>query len=355
MAGGEQILNQAEINNLIERLKNGGESAAEIAKETKEKIQVEEYDFNRPDKFTTENIQSLESIAKSFARMFSQEISAKCRYPITVRLSKHENELDKRSVIEQVPYATEYIRVVGKDRWVFCIVDLGLPELRQVIIQMDLSFTIPIHENLLGDGEKMDWVEEVESLSEMDFIVMQDWIESSAFPALRNSFQNVEQFNLVLKKIETDPQYVKVTRDSDVVAIIPFDVEFGAEDDKNARAGVIQLCIPYMAIEAIADKLTTENAIENQLIGGILGQEKMVKHHLEMVKQRVDVELGRGSITVRELLGLKVEDVIPLDQLFKKDLIGYVGGIPKFSCKPGRSGERYAVKVSGFAERLGEE
>ncbi|GAB6457709.1 flagellar motor switch protein FliM [Bacillus luti] len=343
---GEQVLNQSEINALLEKLRSGGNSEADVESKGSAE-QYQEYDFNRPDKFNLENIRSLESIAKAFARGFSQELSAKCRYPITIKLSKRDNG----NIIEQVPYATEYIRGVGKDRWAFCVVDLGLPDLGRVILQMDMAFTRPIHQNLLGSGERMEWEEEVEPLSEMDALVMQDWVESTVFPSLRNSFQNVEQFHLVLQSIETDPQYVKITRDSDVIALIPFDIEFGSEDDKLVRAGGIQLCIPYLSIEAISEKLTTENAIEYQLSGDISGQEEMMRRHLEMVNTKVDVEIGRGVITVRELLNLKNEDVITLNRKVRDRMIGYVGGVPKFSCKPGRSDERYAVKVTGFSEK----
>lgn len=347
----DEILNQEEINKLISQFrKEGTEAIKKMSEVQEEKDYYQEYDFNRPDKFTSENIRTLESIGNSFARGVSLDLSGKCRYSILLKMSKGQEGV---SPIEQIPFGTEYVRSVGKDQWVFCIINLGREGLGQIILQMNMSFTRPIHQNQLGFGDDIDWVDEVEPFTDIDEIVMKEWIEKAVFPSLKSSFRNIEHFDLELKAIDTDPQSpkVKITMDTDVVSVIPFDVELGSNKEKNGRSSVVQLVIPYMAIESIAERLTTENAIEYQVVTGDAGEEEMIKKHLELIPQKVDIELGKSVITIRELLALEEGDVLELNQHFKKDLKGYISTIPKFSCKPGRKDERYAVRITGFAKR----
>lgn len=308
------------------------------------------YDFNRPDKFNMENIRSLQSIANVFSRGFSQIMSASLRIPINFKLNKD-------NVIEQVPYASEYVEKMVKDYYAFCIIDLGDEKLGKIIVEVDLALALPIHKNLLGAGKDISLHGDRKPLSEIEKDVMEEWVRDKMFPELEDAFQNVAQFHLDLTNIETDPQspYVKITRGSDMIALIAFDVEIGTHEDKEVKEAGIRICIPYLSIEAIIDKLTTENANEYKLdlAGG--DQEEVIKKHLFMVRKKVDIELGKNKISLKELLELAEGDVLPLDRKIDDELIGYVAQKPKFSCVPGRKGNKLAVKIKTWARKEDEE
>lgn len=309
---------------------------------SKDKTTYQEYDFNRPDKFNLENIRSLQSIANVFSRGFSQIMSATLRVPITFKLNKD-------NVIEQVPYASEYIEKMVKDYYAFCIIDLGDRNLGMIIIEIDLSLAIPIHRNLLGKGKEISFNDERKPLTDIEKDVMEEWVQDKMFPQLEEAFRNVAPFNLQLQNIETDPQYVKITRASDMIVMIGFDVEVGTLEDRQVKESGIRICIPYLSIESIIDKLTTENANEYKLDMNEGKKDEIIKKHLELVKKKISIELGKNKISVKELLALSEGDVLPLEKRKDEKLIGFISDKPKFSCSPGRDGNKIAVKIKKFA------
>ena len=59
------------------------------------------------------------------------------------------------STVEQVPFTSEYVEKMPKDYYLYCVIDLGLPELGEIVIEIDLAFVIYIHECWLdGDSKR---------------------------------------------------------------------------------------------------------------------------------------------------------------------------------------------------------
>lgn len=152
-----------------------------------------------------------------------------------------------------------------------------------------------------------------------------------------------------LEKIELDAQYAKITTATDMLALISFDVYLGEQKT------TMRLCIPYMSIEPIMAKLTTENIYDFKIGEYSEEQYRYLEQHLEQIPQRVDVELGTSSINLRELIDFSVGDVMLLDKKTNQDLVGFISGMSKFSCKMGREGNKVAVKITRFAEKAGVE
>ena len=337
----DERLTQEQINALIE---GGAEAIEELLSEDEKREQYRPYDFDRPVKFNLENIRSLKAIANVFSRGFSQIMSASLRYPITFKLNKD-------NPIEQVPYASEYIEKMLKDYSAFCITDLGNKDLGMIIVEFDLALVMPIHRNMLGAGKNIELDEERKPLTEIEKLSMKEWVQDKVFPQLEEAFQNIAQFNLKLANIETDPQYIKITRPNDMIALISFDIEYGPDENKKTHESVMKLCIPYLSIEKIIDRLTTENATEYSFDKSEIDQTELIKNHLNFVKRKVEVELGKSKITIREILALEETDVLVLDKKIDDQLIGYISNKPKFSCVAGRSGIKKAVKITGLAKK----
>jgi len=67
---------------------------------------------------------------------------------------------------------------------------------------------------------------------------------------------------------------------------------------------------------------------------------------LNKVELPVRVELGTAACTMRELMGLEVEDIIVLDTKVSEDLKVRVGNIVKFHCTPGQLGKQRAAQIT---------
>jgi flagellar motor switch protein FliM len=318
----------------IEELFSGGLEALNSMEMKKGKGDYQEYDFDRPDKFNMDNLNSLKSISSVFARNFSQLISASLGgFAIKFQYDS----------IDQIPYSAEYVEKIPKNQYVFVVVDLGNAELGKIILEFDLNVVIPIHKKLLG-GKVVEIEEERRQLTEIEVISMSEWIREMLFTQLQESFKNVVAMDLSVSTVETEAQYAKITSPTDMIAYISFNVFI------NDRKSTMRICIPFNSVENIIDKLTTENVFEQYKYEETEEQTHIIKKQLELIPQTIEVELGQAEITIRELMEYEEGDFMILNKKTNEDLIGYISGLPKFSCQMGRQGNKIAVKVTGFSK-----
>ena len=111
----QDILSQQEIDELLESLTSGDISAERMKEEGEKKVKV--YDFFRPNRFSKEQIRTIEMIHENFARLLSTFFSAQLRTAVDVKLlSVQELSYDEfiRSLI--VPTVMALVRIeVGGD------------------------------------------------------------------------------------------------------------------------------------------------------------------------------------------------------------------------------------------------
>lgn len=315
-------------------VKNNQKHTEVEKKRTKEGV-LEKYDFNRPDKFNQENLKSFEFIANVFARKFSQMLSNTIGSPINVML-------DKKKEIEQIPYASEYIEKMPVEKNVFCIVDMGYEGMKEMIIEVDLAFARFVQRKMIS-RKNVVLEDKYKKLSIVEVNLFQIWI-NKLLEDLENAFQSIVPLDMEISKIESEPKYIKITTPQDMVAVIPFSIEI---EEKEVS---MRLCIPYLSVRSIIEKLTTENVYEFAYEKEDKQQEELLKNNIKVLQQNVSVELGKVHLTVRELLQCEKGDTLMLDKV-KKDLIGKISNLPKFSCRIGRKENRMAVKVTGFAKK----
>ena len=82
-------------------------------------------------------------------------------------------------------------------------------------------------------------------------------------------------------------------------------------------------------------------------------------YHLEKTFDRsgslpVEVELGKATVSVREMLSLDVGDVVKLDQLVEEPLTVKIGKEEKYLGFPGLSNNKLAVQLYGIKQKGGE-
>ena len=78
--------------------------------------------------------------------------------------------------------------------------------------------------------------------------------------------------------------------------------------------------------------------------------EEDYSHFVESMIRRSNVPvkavLGNSAITVSDFVNLQCGDIIRLDTGADAELSVYVGNIKKFMAMPGKSGDKYAVRVT---------
>ena len=78
-------------------------------------------------------------------------------------------------------------------------------------------------------------------------------ITSLFLEELRRAWENVLDLTLEVVRVESNPQLVQIVPPNEVVVLISFELALG-----DIR-GMVNLCIPYNAIERISGKLSTNS------------------------------------------------------------------------------------------------
>ncbi|MGN5650503.1 flagellar motor switch protein FliM [Bacillus sp. Brlt_9] len=290
------------------------------------------YDFDRPDKFSFENLRSLDSILTVFARNYATDLSGFLRMPTEIEVKK----------VDQLPFASEYLEKKEKDEHIFCVTNIDDKE--QIIIQFDVGFLLRVHAKQTGG--RFGKIEKVKkSITEFEKITAEHLIENHLYPPLQEAFKNVWDFEYSIYTTETDPQYAKITLPQDMVAVITFDVRIGTE------YSTMEIVIPYLSIESYIERLNTDNVLKNRKTETPAEQIFYLRDHLLQLEGNLEVELGTISLTVEELLSLEKGDTLilnPIDQPVKCKF----GGKDKFIGKIGSKEGKAAVKIIGMAKEV---
>lgn len=158
---------------------------------------------------------------------------------------------------------------------------------------------------------------------------------------LKRAWLDVCEVKTVYTRSEIDPQFAAIVTPEDAVIVIKFTVHL------ENGSGMITICMPYSNIEPIKNKLKYESRSEKMEVDQTW-RRYIEKKIMEMTME-ISCKIGMAKINGRELLEMKVDDVIMLDQKIGDSLIINVEGIPKFKGYPGSYSNMKAIKIS---ERL---
>ena len=143
---------------------------------------------------------------------------------------------------------------------------------------------------------------------------------------------------------ETDPQFAAIALPNDSVIISKMAIDF-----QNA-SGLITFCMPCSTLELAKEKLR-QGIQEHKLEVDETWSNYLKKR---LMKLPVDINCSLGSVRINgeDLLRLKIDDVIELDQKVKDAIPVTVAGVEKFKGYPGSSNNKKAIKIS---ERINRE
>lgn len=326
MAG--DVLSQSEIDKLLSAISTGVVSADEVKVEEQKKIKI--YDFKRPDKFSKDQIRTLFMLHENFARILNTYLSTHLRVLVKVEVAS----------VDQLTYE-EFIRSLPNPS---VISVLSLSSLKgNIIFEMDTNVVFSIIDRLfggVGDESKM----KARTLTDIEETVIKKMM-SKMMEGLQEAWHNVQDFELNIESMESNPQFTQIVPSGDMVVIITLQLKVGNVE------GLINICIPYIVIEPIVPKLTTTFWVSAASARQEHPEEvDMLKRKLRRAIVPVSVELGRLSLTINEFLTLGMGDTLRLNTKVDDELVCIVGERPKFYCRPGIIGKRSAVQITKVIE-----
>lgn len=318
------MLSQSEIDDLLSALSTGVVSAEEIKDEQKQK-KIKVYDFKRPDKFSKDQIRTLHMLHENFARLMNTYLSAHLRTMVHIDVAS----------VDQLTYE-EFIRSLPNPS-VIGIFQMK-PLKGNAILELNPNVIFSIIDRLFG-GPGLPPAK-TRSLTDIEEAIIKRVINKT-LECFSEAWKQVVTIEPKLEIIESNPQFTQIVPPNDMVVIITLHVKIGQAE------GLVNICIPYLVLEPIMSKLTTTYWVSSSVARQALPEHiNAIQSKLEKAFIPLLVELGRTTVTVQELLGLVVNDVLQLESKFEDDLNVIVGQRKKFRGKPGLSGHKVALQIT---------
>ncbi|MRG85391.1 flagellar motor switch protein FliM [Salinibacillus xinjiangensis] len=324
----EEILSQNEIDALLSALSSGEMNATELAKEEPEK-KVKVYDFKRALRFSKDQIRGLSRIHENYARLLTTYFSTHLRTHTSVSVAS----------VDQIPYE-EFIRSIPR-RTMLNIFSVDPLEGR-LLMEVNPNIAYAILDRVLGG--KGTSFNKVENLTEIETTLMTNIFEKT-IGSLREAWSSIVDMEPILEDFEINPQFLQLVSPNETVVVISLNTTIGES------SGMINICIPHIVLEPIISKLSVHYWMQNQSVQVKPEDSKRISSHLKKAEIDVKTILGESEITVDELLHLRKNDVIQLNQNIEDPLTVFVHNEPKFYGQPGKKKNKMAVQILSHIHR----
>lgn len=329
-----EVLSQDEIDQLLTAI-SSGDSEADDFKPVSDTRKIKIYDFKRPDKFSKEQLRTVSNMHETFARLTTTSLSAQLRSLVHVHVASVD-QLTYEEFIRSIPTPTT-LAVVNMD-----------PLKGNAVLEIDPAITFCMIDRLFG-GRGITATNKNRDLTDIEQSVMEGIIVR-ILANMREAWTQVIDLRPRLGQIETNPQFAQIVPPSEMVVLITLETKVGDEE------GMMNFCIPYLTIEPIISKLSSQfwfSSVRRSSTTRYLGT---LKEKLASVDMEVVAEVGSINLPVRDVLALKVGDVVRLSNTKVGEPFSLsVGNKKKFYCQPGIVGKKMAVQVTGKIEDVAAE
>lgn len=326
-----EVLSQDEIDQLLTAI-SSGDSDTDDFKPVNDTRKIKIYDFKRPDKFSKEQLRTVSNMHETFARLTTTSLSAQLRSLVHVHVASVD-QLTYEEFIRSIPTPTT-LAVVNMD-----------PLKGNAVLEIDPSIAFCMIDRLFG-GRGVTAMNKNRDLTDIEQSVMEGIIVR-ILANMREAWTQVIDLRPRLGQIETNPQFAQIVPPSEMVVLITFETKVGEEE------GMMNFCIPYLTIEPIVSKLSSQfwfSSVRRSSTTQYLGtlKEKLASVDMDMV-----AEVGSINLSIHDVLSLRVGDIVRLSNTKVGDpVLLSVGNKKKFYCQPGVVGKKVAIQITGKLENV---
>lgn len=261
---------------------------------------------------------------ETFARLTTTALSAQLRSMAHVHVASVD-QLTYEEFIRSIPTPTT-LAVINMD-----------PLKGNAILEIDPSVTFSIIDRLFGGTGQGTKVQR--DLTDIEQSVMEGIIVR-ILANMREAWTQVIDLRPRLGQIETNPQFAQIVPPSEMVVLVTLETKVGEEE------GMMNFCIPYITIEPIISKLSSQFWFSSVRRSSTTQYMGVLKEKLSTVDMDVVAEIGSINLPVRDVLNLRVGDVVRLSNVRVGDPFTLsVGNKKKFLCQAGVIGKKVAVQV----------
>ena len=309
-------------------------SGEKIELDTKDdKEEVKEYDFRTPKKFTKEQIKILERIFESYARHLSSYITGLLRLYCKVSLAS----------IEEQKYF-EFSNALP-DYTIMGIIDIGIKdediEESSAVLQLSNSLTFTMIDRMLGG--KGSYQDADRDFTEIEINVMRG-IVNRFTEHLQDAWDGYVDTNPSLMNIETNSRVISASDADETMIIVAMEVTI------NESKSVVSFCMSALTMDQIMKKFSAKFSSGRKFVGTNKEAERkdIIMKTLGETELTVTAVLADTNLELKDVLGLQVGDIIPLDKRITSNALMKIGETYWFDGKLGTHNNKKAFKIDNI-------
>ncbi|MBP6709005.1 MAG: flagellar motor switch protein FliM [Candidatus Accumulibacter sp.] len=201
----------------------------------------------------------------------------------------------------------------------------------------DPSLVFLVVDNMFGSDGRFHTRVEGRDFTATEQRIIQRLLEV-VFSEYSRAWKPVYDLTFEYLRSEMNSQFANIATPSEIVVSTSFSVEFGGS------SADMHICFPYSMIEPIRDLLYS--AMQSDQLSTDRRWITMLRKQLKDAEVEIAVRLATTSVSLRQILGMKVGDVIPLD--IPDTVIALVDEVPLMECRYGQQRGQYALKIDRF-------
>jgi len=322
-----KILSQEEVDSLLKGIDEGKIGApGDIAEESRD---LPRYDFRKEHGPVHQRMPGLSVIQERFTSLLATSLSAVSGTQVDVTPAEMAS-VAFGEFVRSIPlpaslnlFRMEPLRgvslLVVEGALVFAFVDLFLGGTGQRHVKLEGKSFTPIELRII---EKI-----VKVLLE----------------GLEQAWSETHKLHMVFVRSEIDPQFAEIARPDELMVVSRFGMEIGK------LSGQIMICTPFAPLEPLRGKL--RGGFRRETLGVDETWKKYIEQKIGELKVSVSCTLGHSRLTGRDLLEMKVHDVISMEQRPDDPVVVCVEGVPKFTGHLGAFRQNKAIRVEGRLNR----
>lgn len=313
---GNDILNQDEIDALIHGVDSGAVSTESEASPD----EARPYDFATQVRIVRGRMPTLEMINERFARLFRTSLFNLLRRTPEIAVGPVQMSKFAEYVHSlHVPTSLNLVRV--------------LPLRGTALIVLDPKFVFASVDNFFGGNGRFAKIEGREFTATENRIIQM--LLKRVFADLQDAWSNVARLKIEYINSEINPHFANIVSPTEIVVVTTFHVEL------DGGGGDIHVTMPYSMIEPMRELL--DAGVASDRVEHDERWLQALKEEIEDAEVDLHMVLGRGNVSLEELVNLKPGDIIPFD--FNGRATVVAEDVPIFRGNYGVSHGMHALKI----------
>lgn len=321
-----ETLTQEQIDAMLNSALSGGLTIST----DNDEVEVKEYDFRAPKKFTKERIKILDSIFDGYSRLLSSYLTGLLRLYCKVSLAS----IEEQRYFEFNNALPDYV-MMG-------MVDLGVVDddidNMTTIIQLSNSLTYIMIDRLLGGrGEYKDTDRD---FTEIEVSIM-DRVLESMVALFREPWENYVELTPELIHIETNSRMVSNVGYDDTMIIVVLEVTI------SEVKTMVSICMSALDLDKIMQKFVTKTQRTTKRIDAQKEAERRdnIMKALATSELEITAILSETQLELSDVMNLQINDIIPLGKSIDSNIQLRIGDKIWFDGKLGTFNHKKAVKI----------